>query len=72
VTFDDPLQRGFANEDPNGFLDQFSSQAVILDEIQYVPGILSYLKIRIDENRNYNGFSMIIFTRELESVYKIY
>ena len=53
VTFDDPLERAFAAEDPNGFLDRFERQRrhVILDEIQYVPEILPHLKIRIDQDR---------------------
>lgn len=55
VTFDDPLEREFALSDPNHFLDRFSSDPVILDEIQYVPELLSYLKIRIDQNRQENG-----------------
>lgn len=52
VTFDDPLNRDFALQDANGFLDQFNEKAVILDEIQYVPEILQYIKIRIDKNKN--------------------
>lgn len=52
VTFDDPLNRDFALQDANGFLDQFDGEPVILDEIQYVPEILQYIKIRIDKNRN--------------------
>jgi predicted AAA+ superfamily ATPase len=48
VSFDDPLERNFAISDPNGFLDRFDDKPVILDEIQYVPEILPYLKIRID------------------------
>lgn len=51
VSFDDPLNRDYALQDPNGFLDQFGEEAVILDEIQYVPGILQYIKIRIDRDR---------------------
>ncbi len=34
VSFDDPLQRQFADQDANGFLDQFKGKPVILDEIQ--------------------------------------
>jgi uncharacterized protein len=55
VSFDDPLERNFALSDPNGFLDRFGEQSVILDEIQYVPEILSYLKIRIDRDRKKVG-----------------
>ncbi len=50
VSFDDPLERSFAISDPNGFLDRFQ-QRVILDEIQYVPELLPYLKLRIDRDR---------------------
>src|SRR3989338_2740294 len=39
-----------ARDDPNGFLDQYPPP-IILDEIQYVPDILSYIKTRIDEDR---------------------
>lgn len=49
ISFDDPLNRAFAVHDPKGFLLQFKDQPLILDEIQYVPEILSYLKIDIDE-----------------------
>jgi predicted AAA+ superfamily ATPase len=51
ITFDDPLNRDFAVRDPNGFLDQFQQKTAVLDEIQYVPSILQYLKIRIDKDR---------------------
>ena len=51
ITFDDPLNRDFARSDANGFLDRFQGKPVILDEIQYVPEILQYIKIRIDQNK---------------------
>ena len=51
MTFDDPLNRDFALRDPNGFLEQFMEKPVILDEIQYVPSILQYIKMRIDKER---------------------
>jgi uncharacterized protein len=50
VTFDDPLQREFATSDPEGFLSHLTKQAVILDEIQYVPDLLPYIKMRIDQD----------------------
>lgn len=49
LTFDDPLNRDFASQDPNAFLDQFKGHPVILDEIQYVPELFQYIKIRIDQ-----------------------
>lgn len=48
VSFDDPQERAYAAADPAGFLDRFRSRRVILDEIQYAPALLSYLKMRID------------------------
>jgi predicted AAA+ superfamily ATPase len=55
VTLDDPLQRSFAQSDPNGFLDGFGEGRIILDEIQYAPELLPYLKIRIDRDRQRSG-----------------
>ena len=54
VTFDDILIRNLAEKDPALFLKTYPSP-VILDEIQYVPSLLSYLKIQIDENRDRCG-----------------
>lgn len=50
-TFNDPLNRDFARQDPNGFLNRSGDQPLILDEIQYAPEILSYIKMRIDKDR---------------------
>jgi len=42
-------QRGFAREDPLGFLAQFQGP-VIIDEIQHVPDLLSYIQVAVDED----------------------
>ncbi len=55
VTFDDPLERDVARSDPEGFLDRFEAERVILDEVQYVPELFQYLKIRIDRERDRRG-----------------
>jgi predicted AAA+ superfamily ATPase len=55
ISLDDPLERSFAAADPNGFLDRFPDQPVILDEIQYAPELLAYLKLRIDRDRQRHG-----------------
>jgi predicted AAA+ superfamily ATPase len=55
LTLDDPLERDFAASDPNGFLDRFPEDRIILDEIQYAPELLPYLKIRIDRDRRRQG-----------------
>jgi len=58
VTFDDPLLREQALADPKLFLDMRDDRA-IFDEIQYVPELLSYVKIAIDAGRRPGRF---IFT----------
>ena len=50
VTLDYPRLRDLARSDPELFLQQYPAP-VIIDEIQYAPELLPYLKIRIDENR---------------------
>lgn len=50
VTLEDPDVRMRAKEDPIRFLDQFRPP-IIIDEIQYVPELLSYIKTRIDQKR---------------------
>lgn len=50
VTLEDPDVRIRAKEDPLHFLEQYEPP-VIIDEIQYVPELLSYIKTRIDQRR---------------------
>ena len=46
-----PDQRRLAQEDPRSFLRKYSNGA-ILDEVQNVPELFSYLQGIVDENRN--------------------
>ncbi|QLA15951.1 ATP-binding protein [Desulfolutivibrio sulfoxidireducens] len=51
VTLDDPLVLDLAREDPALFLQRFPPP-VLIDEIQYAPGLLPYIKMAADqENR---------------------
>lgn len=50
VSLEDIDHRDFARDDPRGFLDRFDS-GVILDEIQRVPHLVSYLQSFVDEKR---------------------
>ena len=43
-----PDQRDFAESDPRGFLAQLGEGAII-DEIQHVPALLSYLQVLADD-----------------------
>lgn len=53
VTLDYPRIRELARTDPELFLQQYPAP-VIIDEIQYAPELLPYIKIHIDEDRT-NG-----------------
>ena len=44
-----PDQRNFAESDPRGFLVQLGEGAII-DEVQHVPALLSYLQVMADES----------------------
>lgn len=54
VTLDDPQKRELAKNDPELFLSYYQSP-VIIDEIQYAPGLLSYIKMKVDQNRRTYG-----------------
>ncbi len=54
ITLDDPVIRSLANEDPELFLSK-NPPPLIIDEIQYAPGLLPYLKMRIDREREKSG-----------------
>ena len=52
-----PDQRDFAESDPRGFLAQLDEGAII-DEVQLVPALLSYLQVLADE-RGRNGLFIL-------------
>ena len=54
ITLDDPQMRTIAEKDPELFLNQYAAP-LIIDEIQYAPNLLSYIKIRVDKNRRSYG-----------------
>lgn len=54
LSFDDPALVEEAVKDPRLFLEKYP-EPLILDEIQYVPELLSYLKLFIDEDRQRYG-----------------
>lgn len=59
ITLDDPFQRELIISDPQLFLDNLGEK-IIIDEIQYAPQILSYIKMRIDSRRKEKG--LFVFT----------
>jgi len=49
VSLEETDTRLFAGEDPRGFLARFSGP-VIIDEVQRVPDLLSYIQTEVDQN----------------------
>lgn len=54
ITLDDPIQRQIIKEDPRSVLSN-PDKPLIIDEIQYAPEILSYIKIVVDGSRERKG-----------------
>jgi uncharacterized protein len=50
VTLDNPLLREFAKSDPELFLERYSTP-LLIDEIQYAPELLPYIKMIVDEKQ---------------------
>ena len=55
VTLDDPLLRQLAVTEPALFLQRFEPP-VIIDEIQYAPELLPYIKMYVDEKKKNGKF----------------
>jgi len=67
VSFDDPLMRERAISDPRLFIESLGEK-VIFDEIQYVPQILSYIKILIDQKRHQYGRFIITGSQQFHLI----
>ncbi len=55
VSLDNPTLRELAASDPHLFFERYPPP-LLIDEIQYAPGLLPYLKMRIDEHRQPGAF----------------
>ncbi len=51
ITLDDVNQLQFAKDDPVGFIRNFTTRHIIIDEVQRVPELILPIKQAIDENR---------------------
>lgn len=54
VSLDLPAEAAQAEQEPSSFL-QRHTPPVIIDEVQYAPGLFRYLKVAVDANRSRNG-----------------
>ncbi len=64
ANLEDPETREFAQQDPKAFLAQFITP-VIIDEIQRVPTLLSYIQVHVDEQQK-NGFFVLTGSHQLQ------
>jgi predicted AAA+ superfamily ATPase len=55
VTLDDPILRTMANEEPALFLQRFPPP-VLIEEIQYAPALLPYVKMAVDTDHRPGAF----------------
>jgi predicted AAA+ superfamily ATPase len=55
VSLDDPVEQSSVRADPNGLLDRFAPRPVAIDEIQHVPELLPFIKVRVDRARRSYG-----------------
>lgn len=67
ISFDDPVTREMAQADPKLLIESAGAN-IIFDEIQYVPGILSYLKIIIDQDRHKTGRFLITGSQQFNLI----
>lgn len=70
VSLEPPDVRAAAVEDPRGFLEM-NAPPVIFDEVQYAPDLLSYVKERIDADRNRSGQYLLTGSQNLQLMGKV-
>lgn len=70
VTFDNFTTQDHFQNDPDGFMQQYSSK-VIFDEVQKMPDIFNYIKIRIDENRDEYGQCILTGSSQFTFIKKL-
>lgn len=52
LNLEDPEMREFAEKDPRRFLSEHENKyGIILDEFQHVPNLLSYIQVKVDEQK---------------------
>ncbi len=69
ANLENPVTRQFAEEDPVAFLGQYP-QGAIIDEIQRVPELLSYIQVIVDEKRE-NGLFVLTGSQQFELMHGI-
>lgn len=65
ANLENPVERDYAASDPVAFLGQFSG-GVVIDEIQRVPSLLSYIQCIVDENPEEHGRFILTGSQNLQ------
>ena len=55
ITLDDPVLASLAQTEPKLFLERFPPP-LLIDEIQYAPQLLPYIKMQVDQNKKPGQF----------------
>ena len=69
VSLEHPEVRKHAENDPQDFLNQFP-RGVIIDEVQRVPDLFSYIQVIVDENKEM-GFYVLTGSNQFEYMQNI-
>ena len=69
VSLEDLDTRQFAESDPRGFLGQYPEGAII-DEVQHVPSLLSYIQTIVDAQKT-NGMFILTGSNQFEYIHSI-
>jgi predicted AAA+ superfamily ATPase len=65
VNLELPDDRVLAQEDPHSFFKRYP-EPLVIDEIQRVPGLLSYIQVRVDEDRLRKGRFILTGSQQMD------
>ena len=75
-SFDDPMIRNAAKDDPMGFVKHSEEETIIIDEIQKVPELLEAIKMTVDKDNSpgqylLTGSSNLRFAKKVKDMKKV-
>lgn len=70
VSLDDPRLAELADHDPETFFKQFPPP-LIIDEVQYAPGVFRYIKLLVDAHRQQYGQFLLTGSQKLQLMHRV-
>lgn len=70
ITLDEPDKLEMAQNDPLNFLTFYAKKALVIDEIQFAPQLIPYLKIAVDE-KNEKGMFLLTGSADFMRMHEI-